>query len=113
MELPLLWHTLVHAAGEAGVVGSHELFHPQTNIGLGGAFRNHLLGENAHVAFEVRDVLRRGREDRRMLHATFLVEFQVMEEHTSRSLGEPGRTPGAHLEGRRRARTRKAVVALG
>ena len=40
---------LVHAAGEAGVVGSHELFHPQADIGLGGAFRNHLLGENAII----------------------------------------------------------------
>ena len=48
-----------------------------------------------------------------MLHAAFLVELQVMEEHTARSLREPGRTPSAHLEGRRRARARKAVVTLG
>ena len=38
-----------------------------------------------------------------MLHAAFLVELQVMEEHTSRSLGEPGRATGAHLEGHRLA----------
>ena len=36
-----------------------------------------------------------------------------MEEHASRSLGEPGRTTGTHLEGRRRTRARKAVVTLG
>ena len=48
-----------------------------------------------------------------MLHTAFLVKFQVVEKHTARSLREPGRTTGAHLEGHRRARTRKAVVALG
>ena len=48
-----------------------------------------------------------------MLHTAFLVELQVMEEHASRSLGEPGRATGAHGEGHRLARTRKAAVALG
>ena len=48
-----------------------------------------------------------------MLHAAFLVELQVMEEHASRSLGEPSRATGAHCEGHRLARTRKAAVALG
>ena len=99
----------MHAAGQTRIVGADELLHLQGDeVGVVAA-GGHLLGELAHVRFQVRDVLSRGRHNGGAPHATALVDIKDMEQGATRSLGKAHAATSAHVEFHRLASTLELI----
>ena len=93
----------MHAAGQAGVVGAHELLDLEANRRLVAALGYEFLGQQTHIALEVGNVLRRGSGNRCMNDAAVAVELELVEYYATRRFAVAHATTSLDFELRRRA----------
>ena len=99
----------VDAAGKTRIVSADELLYLEPNIVCASALPHEKLGERAHVAFEIGDVLRRRSHDGGANDVAPVIEFELMEERSTWSLGEADATTRANGMRNRSARPLEVI----
>lgn len=91
----------MNATGKARVVGTDELGDLGADIAFVEACFNEHFDQVARIGFKRSEVLRRWRDDRSVQNAAFIVEFELVEDHTARRFTHAHAGASTHFEGNR------------
>ena len=91
----------MNATGKARVVGTDELGDLGADVAFIEACFNEHFDQVARISFKRSEVLGRWRDDRSMQNAAFIVELELMEDHTTRRFAHAHTNANTHLEGNR------------
>ena len=72
----------MNATGSARVVGTDELSDLGADIAFVEACFNEHFDQVARISFKRSEILGRWRDDRSVQNAAFIVEFELVEDHT-------------------------------
>lgn len=89
----------MNATGKARVVGTDKLSDLGADIAFVEACFNEHFDQVARISFKRSEVLGRWRDDRSVQNAAFIVEFELVEDHTARASLIPTPVPARTSKG--------------
>lgn len=89
---------LMDATGKTRVVSTHKLFYLKLDGVLIITLRDQLLSQKTHIRFDIGNVLRCRGQDRCAQNASVIIELDLVEERSSRCLGEADTASSANVE---------------
>ena len=91
----------MNATGKARVVGADEFGDLGADVAFVEPCFNEHFDQVTRIGFKRSEILGRWRDDRSMQNAAFIVELELMEDHTARRFARAHTNASTHFEGNR------------